>query len=185
MAACTALVCGVQCSMAYATETWPLTKPNLQRLQRNDGNDQTDLRCQAARRCHISLAWRIWSSSWRRKGCADMNTPVVQSRLPVTYRLMESVGLRGQRWHGSSWQRGITESGSWLLTPMIDIPGNLVCDLRVATHSGKQGKQGKWWEKNSLQGKIREFEILLKTREKSGNFKKSYLCKVKIFKFVI
>ena len=38
-------------------------------------------------------------------------------------------------------------------------------------------------EKNSLQGKIREFEILLKIREKSGNFRKSYLCKVKIFKF--
>ena len=28
-----------------------------------------------------------------------------------------------------------------------------------------------------------EFEILLKIREKSGNLKKSYLCKVKIFKF--
>ena len=38
-------------------------------------------------------------------------------------------------------------------------------------------------EKKSLQGKSREFEILLKIREKSGNFKKSYLCKVKIFKF--
>ena len=38
-------------------------------------------------------------------------------------------------------------------------------------------------EKKSLQGKIREFEILLKIREKSGNFKKSYLCKDKIFKF--
>ena len=38
-------------------------------------------------------------------------------------------------------------------------------------------------KKNSLQGKIREFEILLKIREKSGNFKKSYFCKVKIFKF--
>ena len=38
-------------------------------------------------------------------------------------------------------------------------------------------------EKKSLQGKIREFEILLKIREKSGNFKKYYLCKVKIFKF--
>ena len=44
-------------------------------------------------------------------------------------------------------------------------------------------KTGKMVEKNSLQGKIREFEILLKIREKSGNFKKSYLCKVKIFKF--
>ena len=38
-------------------------------------------------------------------------------------------------------------------------------------------------EKKSLQGKIREFENLLKIREKSGNFKKAYLCKVKIFKF--
>ena len=46
-------------------------------------------------------------------------------------------------------------------------------------HSGKQGK----WEKNSLQRKIREFEIFLKIREKAVNFKKSYLCKVKIFKF--
>ena len=44
-------------------------------------------------------------------------------------------------------------------------------------------KTGKMVKKNSLQGKIREFEILLKIREKSGNFKKSYLCKVKIFKF--
>ena len=58
----------------------------------------------------------------------------------------------------------------------------LKCLSRVATHSGKQGKQGNG-EKNSLQGKIREFEVLLKIREKSGNFIKSYLCKVKIFKF--
>ena len=47
----------------------------------------------------------------------------------------------------------------------------------------KTGKTGKMVKKKSLQGKIREFEILLKIREKSGNFKKSYLCKVKIFKF--
>ena len=47
----------------------------------------------------------------------------------------------------------------------------------------KTGKTGKMVKKYSLQGKIREFEILLKNREKSGNFKKSYLCKVKIFKF--
>ena len=44
-------------------------------------------------------------------------------------------------------------------------------------------KTGKMVKKNSLQGKIREFEILLKISEKSGNFRKSYLCKVKIFKF--
>ena len=39
-------------AMLHASETWPLTKPNLQRLQRNDCNDQTDLQCQAARHCH-------------------------------------------------------------------------------------------------------------------------------------
>ena len=44
-------------------------------------------------------------------------------------------------------------------------------------------KTGKMVKKKSLQGKNREFEILLKIREKSGNFKNSYLCKVKIFKF--
>ena len=58
----------------------------------------------------------------------------------------------------------------------------LCVNIRVATHSGKQGKTGKMVKK-SLQEKIREFEILLKIREKSGNFKKSYLCKVKIFTF--
>ena len=56
----------------------------------------------------------------------------------------------------------------------------------VGTHSGwprtlENRENGEI--KKSLQGKIREFEILLKIREKSGNFKKSYLCKVKIFKF--
>ena len=41
----------VRSAMLHASETWPLTKPNLQRLQRND-NDQTDLQCQTARHCH-------------------------------------------------------------------------------------------------------------------------------------
>ena len=44
-------------------------------------------------------------------------------------------------------------------------------------------KTGKMVNKYSLQGKNRELENLLKIREKSGNLKKSYLCKVKIFKF--
>ena len=48
----------------------------------------------------------------------------------LTYRLMESMGLGGPRWHGSSWQRGIAESGSSLQsTLMIAIPGDLVWDL--------------------------------------------------------
>ena len=58
------------------------------------------------------------------------HAPTVHSRQPVTYRLIESVSLGGPRWHGSSWQRGIAESGSSrLLTPMIDTPGDLVWDL--------------------------------------------------------
>ena len=42
----------VRSAMLHASETWPLTKPNLQHLQRNQGNDQTDLQCQATRHCH-------------------------------------------------------------------------------------------------------------------------------------
>ena len=58
------------------------------------------------------------------------NAPVVQSRQPLTYRLMESVGLGGPKWHGNSWQKGIAESGSSRLsTLMIDVLGDLVWDL--------------------------------------------------------
>ena len=79
------------------------------------------------------LALRIWTSFWRREDFDGMdmwNAPMVQSRQPLTYRLMESVGLGGPKWHGSSWQRGIAESGSSLLSAlMTDIPGDLVWDL--------------------------------------------------------
>ena len=79
------------------------------------------------------LALRIWTSFWRREGFDGMdmwNAPLVQSRQPLTYRLMESVGLGGPKWHGSRWQRGIAESGSSRLsTLMIDVPGDLVWDL--------------------------------------------------------
>ena len=78
------------------------------------------------------LALRIWTSFWRREDSDGMdmwNAPMVQSK-PLTYRLMESMGLGGPRWHGNSWQRGIAESGSsWPSTLMIDIPGDLVWDL--------------------------------------------------------
>ena len=76
---------------------------------------------------------KTWTSYWKREGSAgiDMwNAPTVQSRQPLTYRLMESVGLGGPRWLGSSWRRGIAESGSsQLLTLMIETPGDLVWDL--------------------------------------------------------
>ena len=78
-------------------------------------------------------ALRIWTSFWRREDFDGMdmwNTPMVQSRQPLTYRLMESLGLGGPKWHGSSWQRGIAERGSSRLsTLMIDVPGDLAWDL--------------------------------------------------------
>ena len=80
-----------------------------------------------------SLALRIWTSFWRKEDSYDMDmldAPMVQSRQSLTYRLMESVGLGGPRWHENSWQTGIAKSGSsWLSTLMIDIPGDLVWDL--------------------------------------------------------
>ena len=78
------------------------------------------------------LALRIRTSFWGREGSAgtDMwNTLMVQSRQPFTYRLRESVGLGGPRWHGSSWQRGIAESGSSWQALMTEICGDLVWDL--------------------------------------------------------
>ena len=116
----------VQSVMLHASETWPLTKPNLQRLQQND-------RAMIRQICNVrgkmlslpdpmsylhGFALRIWTSFWRREGSAGMdmwNTPMVQSRQPFTYRLRESVGPGGQRWHGSSWQRGIADS-EWKLS---------------------------------------------------------------------
>ena len=128
-------------AMLHASETWPLTKPNLQRLQRND-------RAMIRQICYVrpqdivttramsylcGLALRIWTSFWRREDSSGMdmwNAPMVQLRQPLTYRLMESMGLGGPKWHGRSWQRGIAESGSSRLsTLMIDIPGDLMWDL--------------------------------------------------------
>ena len=87
------------------------------------GNDETDLLMSSHKTLSLpdlmsylcGLALRIWTSFWRREGSTGMdmwNAPVVQLRQPLTYRLMESVGLGGPRWLGSSWQRGIAESGS-------------------------------------------------------------------------
>ena len=80
-----------------------------------------------------SLTLKTWTSSRRREGSAGMdmwNAPTVQSSQPVSYRLMESLGLGDPRWHESSWQRGIAECRSSLLsTLMTDTPGDLVWDL--------------------------------------------------------
>ena len=44
-------------AMLHASETWPLTKPNLPSAAEWRGNDQTDLQCQAARHCHHQVQW--------------------------------------------------------------------------------------------------------------------------------
>ena len=116
----------VRSAMLHASETWP--------LQRNDRAMIRQI-CTATTRSSELLA-RLGIEDldlWRSDGSAGMdmwNAPMVQSRQPFTYRLRESVGLGGPRWHGSSWQRGIAENGSSRLsTLMIEICGNLVWDL--------------------------------------------------------
>ena len=118
----------VRSTMLHASETWPLTKPNLQRLQRNDramirlicNVKPQDIVTTRSNELLARLGIEDLDSFWRREGLAGMdmwNAPMVQSRQPLTYRLMESVGLGGQRWHGSSCQRGIAESGSLAIDP--------------------------------------------------------------------
>ena len=139
VAMCTALVCGAQCSMPARLGHWQSRTSSVCSEMTGQWSDRSamsgckTLSPQGPIFYLCGLAFRIWTSFWRREDFDGMdmwNAPVVQSRQPLTYRLMESVGLGGPKWHGSSWQRGIAESGSSLLsTLMIDVPGDLVWDL--------------------------------------------------------
>ena len=113
----------VQKIMLNASETRPLTKPDLQCLQQNNGAMMRDLLMSSHKTLSLpdlmsylrSLALRIWTSFWRRECSTGMdmwNAAVVHLRQPLTYRLIESVGLGGPRWLGNCWQRRIAESGS-------------------------------------------------------------------------
>ena len=132
----------VQSIMLSASETWPLTKPNLQCLQRND-------RAMIRQICNVKLqdiVTTISNELLAQHSIEDLDLILKERRLhwyghversngavktAFDIKVMESMGLGGQRWHGSSWQRGIAESGSsQLATLMIDIPGNLVLDLQ-------------------------------------------------------
>ena len=106
----------VQSAMLHASETWPLTKPNLQLLllwsDRSAMWGRKILSPPGPISYLCGLALKIWNSFCRREDSDGMdmwNAPMVQSRQPLTYRLMESVDLGGPRWHGSSWLRGIAE----------------------------------------------------------------------------
>ena len=139
VAMCTALVCGAQCSMPARLGHWQSRTSSVCSKMTGQWSDRS-----AMSGCKTlsppgpmiylcGLALRIWTSFWRREDFDGMdmwNAPVVQSRQPLTYRLMESVGLGGPKWHWSSWQRGIAETGSSRLsTLMTDVPGDLVWDL--------------------------------------------------------
>ena len=132
----------VRSAMLHASEIWPLTKPNLQRLQRNDramirqiyNVRPQDIVTSRSNELLVRLGIEDLDLILKERRDSDgmdmWNAPKVQSRQPLTCRLMESVGLGGPKWHGSSWQRGIAESGSSpLSTLMIDIPGDMVRDL--------------------------------------------------------
>ena len=137
VAVCTALVCRAQCSMPARLGHWQSRTSSVcsemtgQWSDRSAMSGRKTLSPPGPMSYLCSLALRLWTSFWRREDGMDMwNAPMVQSRQPLTYRLMESVGLGGPKWHGSSWQRGIAESGSSRLsTLMIDVPGDLVWDL--------------------------------------------------------
>ena len=131
LAVCTALVCGAQCSMPARLGQWQSQTSSICRettgqwSDRSAMSDHKTLSPLGPIYYLCGLALRIWISFWR-----TWKAPMVQSRLPLTYRLMESMGLGDPRWHGNSWQRGIAESGSSRpSTLMIDIPGDLVWDL--------------------------------------------------------
>ena len=97
----------VRNAMLHASETWPLTKPSLQHLQRND-------RAMIRQICNVKSqdTANIRSTELLaglgiedldlilRESSAGMdmwNAPMMQSRQPLTYRLLEGVGLGDPR----------------------------------------------------------------------------------------
>ena len=97
-----------QSAMLHASETRPLTKPNLQCLQRND-------RAMIKQICNVKpldivttrsselFAWLgiedldLILKERRLRWYGHVEPPIVQSRQPLTYRLMENVGLGSPR----------------------------------------------------------------------------------------
>ena len=121
VAMCIALVCGAQCSMPVRFGHLQSQTSNVCREMTGQWSDRSAMSSRKTLSPPDSisslhgLALRIWTSFWKREGSAGMdiwNALMVHSRQPLTYRLMENVGLGGPRWLGSSWQRGIAESGS-------------------------------------------------------------------------
>ena len=93
----------VRSAMLHASETWPLTKPDLQRLQRND-------RAMIRQICNVrpqDIVTTRPNDLLVRLDIEDLDLDLIlkERRLrwyghveqPLTYRLMESVGLGGPK----------------------------------------------------------------------------------------
>ena len=124
--------------MLHASETWPLTKPNLKYLQQNDRamiRQICNVRPQdiVTTRSNELLAWFGIEDldlilKERRHGHVECSNGAVKTAFYI--QVEKSVVLGDPRWHGSSGQTGIAEIGSsQLLTLMIDIHGDLGWDL--------------------------------------------------------
>ena len=98
----------VRSTMLHASGTWPVTKPCLQRLQRNDramirqicNVKQQDTATIRSIELLTGLGIEDLDLILKGEGSNGMdmwNAPKVQSRQPLTYMLMESMGLGGPR----------------------------------------------------------------------------------------
>ena len=105
----------VRSTMLHASKTWPLTKPNLQCLQRNDMamiRPICNIRPQdvVTTRSNELLAQLgiedldliLKDRRLRWYGHVERSNGAVKTALKFTYRLRDSMGLGGPRCHGSS-----------------------------------------------------------------------------------
>ena len=93
VAACTALVCGAQCSMPVRLGHWQSQTSNVCSGMKGQWSDRSAMPSSkilsppGPMSYLCSLAFRIWTLVWRREGSAGMgmwNAPMVQSRQPLT-----------------------------------------------------------------------------------------------------
>ena len=113
VAVCTALVCGAQCSMQARlghrqSQTSSVCSEMTEQWSDRSAMSGRKILSPPGPMSYLwGLALRIWTSFWSREDSDGMemwNVPMVQSRQPLTYKLIESVDLVGPRWHESSWQ---------------------------------------------------------------------------------
>ena len=99
------------------------------------GNDQTDLQCQAARHCHHKIQWATctawhWGSGPHSEGEKAL---LVWAYGTLQWCSQDSLWHTGWRkawaWEAQDGREGLQKVEAWLSTLMIDTPGDLVWDL--------------------------------------------------------